>query len=862
MIESERKYLIKNIDKKVDKLKKNSIKKVGIIQWYEDDKETEERTRLTIFYDKIIGHTHLWEKTTKKPTKDPQKRIEDEKILDPRKEVNLSDFENKKSVVKIRYILKENPEIVLDEFLEIDNSKDFKSITKPIKRYLLEIEERQNECDFDKELKDLGLELGKDLEDVTENKEYKNIQMAKNSYLKPLGIIDYVQNRLIGPITVILTQGVNRDKSNESKDESRKMEKVKEFIEKVKNENEYTEYRAETDALYLFMKSGFEVKKAHFLVFPTFEKDEDYPKEYEYLKELVEKLFELESGYSPINYDPSRQDSAYNSFQEIFKTVSNIIKENESILIDLTGGQKYPGIELAIYSLFNKKAFYYKQQNKINNDNQKEMVQLKFPPLPIGWNNETIDDYSPYFDLISSKELNKESVNYDVFITLPEFLKDLFSISLEGKFITVPILGEIKKNYDNARRMPFGHGKNFIDLIRDDEMMKFVNEKIPSWSLRWIGDLIPETVEHSQRHSKRLMEFGFNLVRIMGEENFLSGIPRNLRKEFYFILSVAMNVHDLGHTVLNYKTDDGINLCVDGLPSVVRDLHSELSYQLIKDGTILNGIEEIDKDKDKTERLKKAIMYVSKYHRQYLPISKDENPSNTSPKEFVENLKIKVKSLEERLDEDDLFRDLREWKEMIMLAARWLKFIDSTDVQSDRTVMDEYTEVRIKRTKEEIQNLCNDLLTNNSKICELCIYEQIFDILNYLEKEDWNNLDHIAKEIEKMVYKNIKSKIEDAIKNGKDKIFVDEYIKKTDRIAFKSRQFLHFEKHQAVKSIMPEFYNPQSKTLYLKIYPDENSKGEIIKSITRDIKHEIKHEFEQSQINKFNKKLEKLEIES
>ncbi len=843
--EIEKKYSLEDREK-IERLKRNSIKKTGIIQWYEETENPQKRIRLTISYDEVIGHTHVWEKATKKLTDNPEERFETEDFLDPRKDINLSDLENKKNVVKIRYLIKENPEIVLDEFLEIDNKDIFKPKNDDPGLYYLEIETKENKDDsyFENELKSIGLEIT-DVRDLTKERSYQNFYKAKKREIKPLRIIEYVQNRLIGPVTVILTQGTKKE------------EDFKKSLERLLNSRKYEEFTGEIDALYLFIKSGFEVEKVHFLVFPPFENGKDYPRYYNLLKEAVNKIFGLECSYSPINYDSLDQDSAYQSLREIFDTVSKVADDNKNgrnTLIDLTGGQKYPGIELAIYSLFNKKAFYYKQKNqRTDGTSEQEMVQLKFPPLPIGWNNETIDDYSPYFDLISSKVQNGEIINYDIFVILPELLKELFSISPEGQLITVPILNEIKTNYDNARKLPFGHGRNFIDLIRDEKMINFVNEKIPLWSLRWIGDLIPETVEHSQRHSKRLMEFGFSLVRIMGEKNFLNGIDPDLRKEFYFILAVAMNIHDLGHTVLNYTTDDGIEFCIDGLPSVVRDLHSELSYQLIENENLLDGIEKIDEDKEKIEKLKKAIMYVSKYHRQYLPIGENENPSS---KKFTENLKMKIKSLEARLNEDELFKDSKEWKKMIMLAARWLKFIDSTDVQSDRTVMDEYTQIRVQRTKDEIESLCYDFLANNSMLSKLDMAEKILRTLKYLNAQNWKALDSVACEIEDLVYKEIRSKLENA--TDKKVIFIDEYIKKADRIAFKSRQFQHFEKHQAVKSIMPEFYNPKEKTLYIKIYPEKKVPEERVE----DIKKDINDEFKKSGLAFTNEKLESLKIES
>jgi hypothetical protein len=835
-IENERKYLLED-PQKIEYLKRNNIKKMGIIQWYEETEDPQERIRLTIFYDKVIGHTHFWKRTTKTLTDDPEKRFEEKHALDPRK-LSLLDLENKRNVVKIRYLIKENPKIVLDEFLKIDNEDISSFQNGNPKEHYLEIETKEHKDDsyFENELKSIGLEIT-DVKDLTKEKSYQNFYKAEKREVKPLRIIEYVQNKLIGPVTVILTQG---------KDNKGECEKL---VEKIKNgerldkSSPNDKLRPEMEIPILFKNDGFEINEVYFIVYPDEEnKNEQF---YECLKEFIKTTLgpEIKVDKLSIDYKPDDQEKAYDSTNQIWKTLDKITKNDKnSVLIDITGGHKYPGFALATYCLLNQKAFYYKQD--------KTNVHLKFPPFPIGWNYEVIDENSQYMDKIE----NNHTISYGTFSTLPEFLKDLFALSQNDlDIINIAAIEQIKREYKKARKLPFGHGRNFIDLIRDEKMINFVNEKIPLWSLRWIGDLIPETVEHSQRHSKRLMEFGFSLVRIMGEENFLNGIDPDLRKEFYFILAVAMNVHDLGHTVLNYITDDGIEFCIDGLPSVVRDLHSELSYQLIENENILDGIEKIDEDKEKIEKLKKAIMYVSKYHRQYLPIGENENPSS---KKFTENLKMKIKSLEGRLNEDELFEDSKKWKEMIMLASRWLKFIDSTDVQSDRTVMDEYTQIRVQRTKDEIESLCYDFLANNSMLSKLDMAEKILRTLKYLNAQNWGALDDVACEIEDLVYKEIRSKLENAV--DKKVIFIDEYIKKADRIAFKSRQFRHFEKHQAVKSIMPEFYNPKEKKLYLKIYSEDKVSEENIDKIKED----IKKEFENSCLTSANKKLENLEIES
>ncbi|WGS65376.1 hypothetical protein [Marinitoga aeolica] len=168
-IEIERKYIIDT--EEAEKLKNKSIKKIGIIQWYLRSEENEiERVRLQLIKknNKIIKK---WNYAYKANTKIPHKKIEKERNYIPR-DINI--LFDKKMVIKIRYVIKENPEIVIDEFVKIEglhyniDEKNLLEIEmKEIKEYNVE--------DFLNELKKENIKI---IKDVTENYKYYNNNIA------------------------------------------------------------------------------------------------------------------------------------------------------------------------------------------------------------------------------------------------------------------------------------------------------------------------------------------------------------------------------------------------------------------------------------------------------------------------------------------------------------------------------------------------------------------------------------------------------------------------------------------------------------------------------------------------------------
>ena len=873
-IERERKFLIPKSKEK--EFIKKAKKKCGIIQWYLD-KQT--RIRLEVWKEPT-GYRHIWTKTRKLKDGSPN-RHEEEVSLAP-EEVNIKMLNNKPVVAKIRYFLKKShPEVIVDRFLRGNSDKDL----------LCEIElsEGDSEDLFKKAIKEFSLGT---TNEVTGNPEYENENLAVDSQVPINSLVEFIENQLKGKTTVVMLQGTSLfGKKYQSRSTGKRIyisdhnthnvlspnelpedlvyvkENDDKSIElsiyncfKPDNPFDYEEYYglcAELDSLYLIQKLGYEIDKVMMFVFPDKDSEEPFslpnrPMIFEYLKALIENAFGIQVEFESLNYLPKNREVAIKTFKEIWGKMTKVIckNKNKEIIVDVAPGHKYPGIMAALYCLFNNMPFFYKQ------DKSKQLI--KFPPIPVNWDFSSIDEMLAGFKSIMQPG-SSDNIPYNRYSLLPQLFKNIFMPEGENYTSVLP-LNEIFDKYAQARKMPFGYGEEFFKLISsnpNDPRIKYLRHKITTqWSLQWIGDQIPETVEHSQRHSKRLMEFTVNLVNALGQEEFLKNVPEELTTEFYFVLAIAMNVHDLGHTKLSYKIADK-ELVLDGLPSVVRDLHNELTYQMLQEEEVYHLLEPEEEyedwiEKETWERIKKAVKLVSRYHRGHMPIDKESLPSKR--KKFMDVFSLSPATLEEEVDK--AFGNDQNWKKLTIVAARWLKFIDGVDVQADRTVDPAYRKIRIRRTAYEIKNLIENFLADYSEYTEVTgylkeIHTLVSDILNNKNTDGsiGIKIEKIAKEIESNFFY---PKLKEAFKSNEKHIVIPQWLRLLNRIAFKALQFPHFEKHNLIRYVYPKFFRKYSvcgnfdRTLYLSLsvnkdeITDKTRALKVLEGVKNDIVNEFK----------------------
>jgi hypothetical protein len=887
--EREWKYTLKNentfehLKEKIYNDKK--IRSVGILQWFINTKikKEYERIRLEIFKE-MDSYRHAWTYCRKVKIEDNSKTTEKEKNAENREETeltidmskvltkpefmtkdafeiindvkeNLSELNNYPAVFKIRHFLnapESDFEFILDELLPIDNYQ-YNQVS-----HIIEMEQKKEDIEFklNKVIENSFVDIHeKDLIEhpskSPDSNRYKNKNIAEkaskdsNSGVPSAQkVISYIENMLIGPVAILALQGFStgafksdlkkynqtHKKTTEKNYEIYANSKIKFTTTENGHETENTlRSSGELDSLYFIQKEGYSIKKVYYFVFPDSvnnpgefnDKEKQLPSVYPTLEKFTKYFFhDIECEPLSIQYSPQNRKMINKTFGEIWNNITKVRTKEENkreLIIDLTSGQKYPGIMAAMYCMFNQKPFFYKQ------DRSDKLI--KFPAVPVNWDNVKIDGYFTFFNI-----LKKQNIKYSKYLSLPQDIKNLFNFvenedtQNESELISLLTLKSIKKTYESARKMPFGYGKDLIKHIEKEENRKwqeFIINKISNkWSLQWIGDQIPETVEHSQRHSKRLMEFTHNLINIIGKETFLQGVPKELHDEFFFVLAVAMNVHDLGHTNNVWIFENSRKLFLDGLPGVVRDLHNELTIQMLddtkrgKEFNLLEGIEDTIKETEKRKNIIKAIKLVCKYHRGYLKIE----DKGGKDKEFAKIFKLDITPLEKVLDKEFIDDD---WKKVTKTAAQWLRFIDGTDVQSDRALSEEYTKIRGQRTAMESFNIGSELMYSQSKVIKelkpTIDMQQSLKLLKKISGEIKNKttkkseIDKTGKAlgkkgelIEKAVYK-ILTKI---LEEGTDTEYytVPYEIKQLAKFAFKIRQFPHFKKHASVKMVYPRFY--------------------------------------------------------
>lgn len=904
MVEKEWKYFISETE--ASKMKENA-ERIGIIQWYlstepENGVPTEKRIRVEIRKQKS-GFLTRWIETRKVESGNISERDETESFIEPTFEI-LQVLKSKPFVAKIRYVLMEDPEIVIDEFLKpcgVEYNID-------VPNYILEIEQKTLPVNFD-DLRLYGIETAQKMSEE-ELKKFKNKNIASfaNKTVEINRIIEYVQNRLLGDVIVVMPCATSIFNKNGIRN-ANTQEQVVNYLDKIvdifnsKQRSDSKELPGELDSLKCIIDKGFKVSEVYFITNKPFAKedednkqlnciikelstnyfsyDEQEPLQYILLSYILKKS-SIETESFKISHDPSDPKSRYEIFREIWQTMDKILAEskrrNKELVIDLTPGLKSIGFLLFLWSLFNQKDVYYKYE-KLENE------LLRIPAIGIDWDTYYIDQIISMFSALQSQD---GSVNLSDYMKLYYDFAKLYNFESDEKAIPFYNLSSIQQTFKKKREMPFDYGGKLLKVIDSEKLSEYLETGIiKKWSYMWLGDQIPETVEHSQRHSKRLMDFTVSLLNTLGEDFFLKPFTKEELNQtyvkgvtykdlLYFILILSMNIHDLGHTYPKFTTSNGKTVYIDSLPSAVRDLHNELTVQLIDDRYFdILGFNSPFEDKiqsfkniflEKSLEVLRAVKLVCKYHRNHLKIEKDEVNEKDRKKDFIKTFELDVRTLDEIMNDShgDLYIEDNTLRRIVKFCARWLKFIDSVDVQADRIVTDAYHKSRILRTKNEslylIEKLNSCDITNTNQDIQSMLEILLKDVKNilttkigstevWIEKAVGQELEEIAKKVEKVIYKIL----EDKINSSEDKdIKLSEELEIMDKIAFKIRQFLHFNKHKSVSAVYPRFfgYNFQSQEgeLYIDIIPNESP--DITYETLEEIRKEIEDEFEKAQIVK------------
>ncbi len=866
--EIERKYLLKS--DLVKDLIKNAKKIEGLIQWYLEPPEgfVERRVRLVVEKNPS-GFSKKWFETKKSDLFDGDKRVEDEARIKISNGV-LKEIKGSKMVAKVRYYIDTNPEIVIDEFL-YPYGHFYNNI--PESFYLMEIELKNDSDNFEDILnrKITGdLVLNDFVSERVEEKDFKkfsNKNIANFTGVDFNMVIKYVQNRLYGSTCVVISQGTSILSDRNEKIHNCIYEKNFDLLSSVKDLNTCS---PEVSTISDFRNDGYLIDNVHMFIFADFfNKDSDeklkkkYPddysdeinKSYLFLKVILREVFNIKSVDYTVIEDIENNN---NNFNVVWNTLECVDLKYNYCLIDAAAGFRHIGIICSIYAMFNKKSYYC----KING--LKEIIE--FPAFGFDWDHSFLDGFS---SIMKSKNIF-EGMEEDDYFILPDVISNIYNKS-DDKIISFYPVKKMIEQYDKKREIPFGFGERLLNFISDLRLRNYVEDGIKKkWTSLWLGDLIPETVEHSQRHSKRLIDFTLNLINVLGESDFL---PEDIEGDyfngfsykdlFYFLFIIAVNVHDLGHTYSNFYFDtngysdysDYKMVNIDKFPLLVRDLHNELTLHLIKNDNFFDvlGIERAFSENsdslkclfgEKYEEILYAILFICKYHRGYLGIDKKHKEKE---KDFVEILGLDTTPLKMALDSCKFIND-EKLKSLIIHITRWLKFIDGTDVQADRIITDSYHDIRLNRTRYEILNFIQKF--QKKYFDNHYYYNLVGEIKEKVENNDFPAIKDLNKDIEKEVYDFIGKHLK-----NKDLNIYNSMYEELSQISFKAAQFEHFEKHKAIGAIYPvalEYKNNEKEAyLSLEIIRNEGVDNDVIKKI----KKEINDELEMAEIFINNRKL-------
>ncbi|HQQ57314.1 MAG TPA: hypothetical protein PKY42_12055 [Mesotoga sp.] len=197
------------------------------------------------------------------------------------------------------------------------------------------------------------------------------------------------------------------------------------------------------------------------------------------------------------------------------------------------------------------------------------------------------------------------------------------------------------------------------------------------------------------------------------------------------------------------------------------------------------------------------------------------------------------------------------------MVTSWLRFIDATDVQSDRTVDTNYFRARVLRTIYEIQSLGYEFeRISVSKHAPRKLVAELLEKLKELREEFMasEKLNKItAKEIadiaESLEKRWVYPEIEEAIQKQNISLAAD--LKLLSKISFKAIQFPHFEKHNTINYVYPEHFiekgeEKDSGTLRLRISINEKLPIGFEMGIVSSVEDDILKEFEKSELDTYS----------
>lgn len=516
-----------------------------------------------------------------------------------------------------------------------------------------------------------------------------------------------------------------------------------------------------------------------------------YLKEKEPLKNKISEVKIIEIKGLQTKDTKRFEETALINLSEVLREEIKFGHKNDyNVILNITGGYKaIPPYVTIIGNCFPEVDIIYLYEDS------KDLIHL--PPIPISFDLPTYRDYRAIINVLAQPGFTAGEPLYKI---LPVNIKACFL--KRGAEKKLNFFGKtVIEKYKNEKisLTPYGRGFLLLDQIRDDKVKKYLTGCINQWQHIWIGDKIPEMVEHQRGHTQRVLELAAEMLYpILEDKN--RKIFQNDEELASFIGAIWL--HDLGHSGESFILDSK-EYVVRGFPSLIRDFHNLITYTILdEEKDIFPEKVEIAKDKwvekNNVKNIKEIIgniKTISKYHREWTPLTQDKVDEKGK---YCIKLKKAI--------EDNKLR---------FLTALY-RVLDACDTQLERTVDDAYIKTRkmnvnweIKisiKEKEELENkfqseINNFITVSDKSECKKCSDIDLKSLkgdLHWIFNEDKNSeekIDKYADCIKCIVGRIITCQVDTTE-------LIKRWLSCLDQIFFKKRQPLHYEKHKGIAAVM------------------------------------------------------------
>lgn len=426
---------------------------------------------------------------------------------------------------------------------------------------------------------------------------------------------------------------------------------------------------------------------------------------------------------------------------------------------------------------------------------------LRWPGLYLHWDLRRLDELR---SIIRRSELN--SADWEMLPPPAKYLYDQ-----DGTRYRMNELGQmIREFFEQNRLARYGYGRLLLEKLKakgnkGEELAELIEVRLPYWEHLWIGDQIPETVEHSRLHSLRLMEYAYLLLRYFPE------LEEKLSAEQLFYLIAALWLHDVGHGALLYDGQP-----IGKMPSLIREYHNLTSAKIIRNE---EGYQILPTEALLPNEHKAKVALMAEYNRRRQPLTRDHKEA-LEQENSSKGITAKIAAPLADVDND------------LLLVTALLGLLDGLDVQRDRTVTPYYLKMREQRTRYEIE----------THLKWLGLQIEPHDIVDALKLKQLKKL----YERYKQNSEDLNQELEEAIK-ASEELFSEacasgdqakmEWASLANRILFKMNQRQHVAKHGAVDLV---YLNcDEDGALRINLLPTDAAQETDLDKVEADIREEV-----------------------